>query len=171
MRRRQHRPLLKPGNGRPRAPSFKGYHPASDTASRVKRRTPRRDTTPELTLRKHLWAAGIRYRLHDPSLPGRPDLILRHLKVAVFCDGDFWHGRNWAALRAKLTRGANPSYWLRKIKANIARDRRTSRALRAQGWTVVRLWESEILSDPDRCVRSVSRAIRHSTYRQGHTSG
>jgi len=170
MRRRQHRSVRKPRNGRPRTPSFEGYHPASDTASRVKRRTPRRDTTPELTLRKHLWAAGARYRLHDPDLPGRPDIIFRRARVAVFCDGDFWHGRNWTALRAKLIRGANPDYWLRKIGANIARDRRTSRALRTQGWTVVRLWESEILSDPDRCVRSISRAIRHSSRRPEHRS-
>lgn len=62
----------------------------------------------------------------------------------MFCDGDFWHGRRWASRRARLAKGANPDYWIAKIKANMARDRRHTMALERDGWTVIRLWEGDI---------------------------
>jgi DNA mismatch endonuclease (patch repair protein) len=107
-----------------------------------------------------LWRLGIRYRLHAADLPGKPDIVFRAARVVVFCDGDFWHGRRWSERREKLKRGINASYWTAKIAANMARDRRIARLLRRQGWTVVRLWETDILRDPGRGVARVLRAIR-----------
>jgi DNA mismatch endonuclease (patch repair protein) len=79
--------------------------------------------------------------------------------VVVFCDGDFWHGRDWLRRRRKLVAGANAAYWVAKIAANIARDRRNTRLLRHQGWTVVRLWETDILARPAGAVEIVLEAL------------
>src|SRR5947209_1948897 len=95
-----------------RAPSFKGLRPASEAASRAKRATRKRDTRPELLLRRALGAAGGRYHTHVTGLPGSPDLVFKRARLAVFCDGDFWHGRDWPALRAKLLRRHNADYWV-----------------------------------------------------------
>lgn len=90
---------------------------------------------------------GFRFRKNVRDLPGRPDIVFRRHRVVVFCDGDFWHGRNWAQRRKKLNKGANSSYWVEKIRANIERDKHHNVRLRHLGWTVVRLWEKEILAD------------------------
>lgn len=132
----------------PPAPRFDGRQPASETASRTKRATPRRNTRPELLLRKALWRHGLKYRLKS-SLPGKPDVVFPKYRVAVFCDGDFWHGRDWSARRAKLARGTNAEYWIAKIEANRQRDTRTNGRLREMGWTVLRFWETDILADPE----------------------
>ncbi|TAJ79308.1 hypothetical protein EPO44_19395, partial [bacterium] len=78
-----------------------------------------------------------------------PDIVFPKAKLAIFCDGDFWHGRNWTNLHAALRQRANPTYWIAKIAANRARDERTRRAIRRRGWQVVRLWETDIRRDPD----------------------
>src|SRR5438876_781648 len=111
------------------APSFWGLKPANDAASRMGHANVRRDTRPELSLRKALWGLGLRYRIDDPRLPGRPDIVFRGAKVVVFCDGDFWHGRDWSRKRARLAKGANPRYWIAKIDRNRRRDRRVAREL------------------------------------------
>ena len=82
------------------------------------------------------------------ELIGRPDFIFNDEKVAVFCDGDFWHGNNWKKTRPKLAQGANPRYWVEKIAYNRRRDRLINRLLQKAGWKVVRLWESDIVKDP-----------------------
>jgi DNA mismatch endonuclease (patch repair protein) len=110
-------------------------------------------------LRRALWAAGCRYRKNVPGLPGRPDVAFLGPKVAVFCDGDFWHGRDWEARRQKLSRGTNPGYWISKIQRNIERDRENDRRLQEMGWTVLRFWESQVGSDPDGAVRLVLEAL------------
>lgn len=69
-------------------------------------------------------------------------------RLAVFCDGDFWHGRNWPVLSSKLAQGTNPDYWLAKIRSNIERDKRNTALLEKLGWHVLRLWESDIKQDP-----------------------
>ncbi len=137
-------------------PSFSGYRPSSEASSRAKQANPARDTLPELYLRRALWRLGLRYRTHWPKLPGRPDIVFPKATLAIFCDGDFWHGRNWTKLQAALRRRANQSYWIAKIAANKARDERTRRAIRRRGWQVVRLWETDIRKDSD----SVARQLR-----------
>lgn len=131
--------------GRTPSPSFKGLSPSSTTASRIARAgSAKRDTKPEMLLRQALWRAGARYRLDVSSIAGRPDLVFRSAKLVVFCDGDFWHGREIKKRLGKLSKGHNASYWVSKIRANVARDRRIDRILRGSGWTVLRLWEGDI---------------------------
>lgn len=139
------------------APSFSGYRPSSEASSRAKQANPARDTLPELYLRRALWRLGLRYRTHWPKLPGRPDIVFCKAKLAIFCDGDFWHGRNWAQLKSALERRANASYWVAKIAANRARDERTRRAIRRRGWQVMRLWETDIRRDPDLIARHLRK--------------
>jgi DNA mismatch endonuclease (patch repair protein) len=98
-----------------------------------------------VVLRRALWARGLRYRIDVAKLPGRPDIVLKRAQIVVFCDGDFWHGRDLAAREERLASGHNPGYWLSKIQGNVARDRRSDEALRSAGWTVLRYWETDIL--------------------------
>lgn len=103
---------------------------------------------------------GLRYRIHRADLPGRPDVVFVAARVAVFVDGDFWHGRDWRSRRARLARGANAPYWLAKIAANRTRDRRSTAALQRHGWTVIRVWERDVLADPERIANAVARSVR-----------
>lgn len=143
----------------PKVPRFSNFKPTSEIASRIKQRNRSRDTKAEVLLRKELWRRGYRYRLHVSDIPGKPDIIFRRIRVVVFCDGDFWHGRRWSQRREKLARGNNAPYWTAKIEANLIRDRRHTRVLRRAGWTVVRLWETDILRDLSRAVARVEKAI------------
>jgi DNA mismatch endonuclease, patch repair protein len=144
----------------PKVPRFSSFKPTSEAASRIKQRNRSRDTKAEVLLRKELWRRGLRYRLHARDLPGKPDIVFRSARVVVFCDGDFWHGRRWRQRRQKLAGGANALYWTAKIAANVARDRRNNRALRAAGWNVIRLWETEILKDVARAAEKVEKTVR-----------
>ena len=137
-----------PSHTSPNAPSYKGLRPASKRASAAARGSSRKsDTRCEVKLRSVLWRAGARFRKDVRSLPGRPDIVFPGPRLAVFCDGDFWHGKDWEARRRKLARGNNPSYWIAKIERNRERDRETTGTLEAAGWTVLRFWESDILRD------------------------
>jgi len=143
-----------------RTPSFTGLEAASPAARRRAQHGSRKTgTTCELVLRRALWSAGLRYRLARPTLAGRPDLIFPRQRVAVFCDGDFWHGRDLANRLKRLAHGHNPSYWVEKISTNCERDHAVTEQLRQDGWRVIRLWESDILHDPAACVSLVSRSV------------
>jgi len=128
----------------PRTPQFGDRTSSSAAASRSMRGNVKRDTKPEMMLRKALWARGARYRLHMSDLPGTPDIVFPGKRVAVFCDGDFWHGRDWDSRRERLSAGANADYWIPKIHANMVRDREQTASLESQGWTVLRYWEGQI---------------------------
>jgi DNA mismatch endonuclease, patch repair protein len=91
-------------------PSYKGFEPASEVASRTKRANRPRDSAHELLLRRTIWRMGLRYRKHVAMLPGSPDLVFFAARVVVFCDGDFWHGRDWHSLKSKLERRHNAPY-------------------------------------------------------------
>lgn len=119
----------------------------------------RRDTKPELLLRKALWASGMRgYRLDIAKLPGRPDLVWTTKQVAVFVDGAFWHGHPSA-----YKPGKSGSYWDAKIPRNIARDRQADAALQAMGWTVLRLWDFDVRRDIAGCLTRIEEALEHAT--------
>jgi DNA mismatch endonuclease (patch repair protein) len=123
----------------------------SKTMSRIRRR----DTKPELLLRRAIWARGLRgYRLDDRRLPGRPDLAWTRSKVAVFIDGAFWHGHPSA-----FTHGKSGQYWDEKIARNVERDRMADTALRETGWTVFRFWDFEVRKECERCVTEVEAAL------------
>jgi DNA mismatch endonuclease (patch repair protein) len=142
-----------------RVPRYDGFAPSSPVASRIKQRNRAKSTRAELLLRRRVWRRGLRYRLHHAGLPGKPDLVFARERVVVFCDGDFWHGRRWEERRAKLARGSNARYWVAKIERNRERDWEQTRALLQGGWTVLRLWEGEVLRDPDAAAEQVRSVV------------
>jgi DNA mismatch endonuclease (patch repair protein) len=144
------------------AARYDGLVPASPRASRSARgASAKRDTKPELLLRDALRAEGLRgYRLDVAALPGRPDLVFRQAGVAVFCDGDFWHGKNLAQRIAKLEQGHNAPYWVEKIQGNVARDRRHDEELSSDGWCVLRFWESDIKADASLIADQVRKVVQ-----------
>jgi DNA mismatch endonuclease (patch repair protein) len=117
-------------------------------------------TRHEALLGQSLQRLGLRAARNAADLPGRPDLVFRTARVAVFCDGDFWHGRNWTALRKRLAHRANANYWIAKIAYNIRRDAHQRRALRKLGWAVLRFWESDITKNPQRVADRIRSVVR-----------
>jgi DNA mismatch endonuclease (patch repair protein) len=97
--------------------------------------------------------------LHGRALPGRPDIVFPGPRVVVFCDGDFWHGRELNKRMEKLARGNNAPYWLAKISGNVERDVAQTLALQSLGWVVLRFWETDILSDPNIVAEAVAHAL------------
>ena len=117
-----------------------------------------KDTSIELLLRKALWHKGYRYRKNYKALPGSPDIVLTKYKIAIFCDGDFWHGHNWAVRgMASLEEELNSysEFWRSKILSNIERDSKNTLALTESGWIVIRLWESDIRKDLTSCITTI----------------
>ena len=102
----------------------------------------------------------LRPRTNDITIVGKPDLAFRSRKLAVFVDGDFWHGKNWLSRKRKLQRGANGAYWVAKIQANRARDVRVARSLEELGWRVIRVWESDVISNPQAIARTIKLLLR-----------
>lgn len=118
-----------------------------------------KDTSIEVTLRKALWRKGYRYRKNYKALPGRPDIVLTKEKIAIFCDGEFFHGKNWQILRPKLLTGSNPEFWVNKIECNRKRDDENEKKLLFLGWTVIRFWGDDILKNTDECVKVIEETI------------
>ena len=113
------------------------------------------DTRCETVLCAELRRMRLIFQRNVASLPGKPDIVFVRQQLAVFCDGNFWHGRKWNFRKEKLAHGSNADYWIAKIEANIARDRRHRGELRTAGWRVIRLWESDILRDPKRAAERI----------------
>ena len=107
----------------------------------------------ELLLGKMLWNAGVRYRKNDSSLPGTPDFSIKRFKIAIFCDGEFWHGHNWEERKNDIK--TNRDFWYAKIERNIQRDTEVSQKLMNMGWKVFRFWENDIRHNPDLCLRDI----------------
>jgi DNA mismatch endonuclease, patch repair protein len=151
---------------RTKVPRYESFSPSSQASSEAKKNNRAKDTRAELILRRAVWRDGLRYRLHRTDLPGKPDIVFPRDRVVVFCDGDFWHGRDWRQRGKKLASGANAEYWVAKIQRNRERDREHNAALRRAGWFVVRLWETDILAAPEAAaalVRGVVLARRESS--------
>lgn len=140
-------------------PSFKNFQSVSRRTSYTLSKSRHLNTKCEILLRRALWRKGFRYRKNLTDLPGKPDLAFSRERVVVFCDGDFWHGRNWPARRRRLKSGSNAGYWLAKIETNIERDRRNDAHLTALGWSIVHLWESDILANPGGSANRVAEVI------------
>lgn len=133
--------------------------------SSIMRAVGSKNTRPELALRRALHARGIRYRLHADDVVGRPDIVVRKRKVAVFVDGDLWHGNpeEWKRRGRKNLADMFPSrtgWWVSKIERNVARDQRVNAALSEAGWRVIRVWESDLKTDMAACVEVVACALR-----------
>ena len=118
-----------------------------------------KNTTIEVTLQKALWAKGYRYRKNYKKLPGSPDICLTKYRIAIFCDSEFFHGKDWEVLKAKGEKGNNGEYWSKKIQENITRDNEKDKALNALGWTVIRFWGKDILKKTDECVKVIEETI------------
>ena len=118
-----------------------------------------KDTRIEVHLRKALWNKGIKYRKNCRDLPGKPDIVITRYKIAIFCDGEFFHGKDWEVLRPRLEKGNNSEYWISKISRNRERDDEVNKQLLYQGWTVIRFWGSDIKKHTEDCVRVVEETI------------
>ena len=116
-----------------------------------------KDSQIELRLRRALWHAGLRYRKNVRSIFGCPDVVFLRLKIAVFCDSEFWHGYDWE--RRKHDFKSRQDFWIPKIERNIARDREVNARLAAEGWTVLRFFGREIMRNLDECVRIVAETV------------
>lgn len=119
-----------------------------------------RDTKPEVLLRKKLWHKGIRYRVQGKDIIGKPDIYFKKLKIAIFVDSDFWHGRLYR--QGKSIPQSNRDYWMQKFKRNIKRDKEVTKKLQSQGWIVLRFWESYLYKQLDECVSTIIDTINSS---------
>lgn len=127
--------------------------------SEVMSRIRSRDTKPERLLRSALWRLGYRYRIAPKNIPGRPDIVFKRARLAVFVDGCFWHG-----CPAHYQRPKNRSRWWRnKLLQNRARDKKVNTLLRAEGWRVIRFWEHSVEKNVGACVVRVTHSLRRNT--------
>lgn len=122
-----------------------------------------KDTSIELIMRKALWNKGFRYRKNYDLLPGKPDIVLVKYKIAIFCDSEFFHGKNWGNLKEKLKKSKNSDFWINKISNNIERDNNVDKQLMAMGWSVIRFWGEDIKKNTDVCVKTIEDLIFEKT--------
>ena len=118
-----------------------------------------KDTSIEVAVRQALWKEGIRYRKNYRALPGTPDIAITKYQLAIFCDSEFFHGKDWEILKPRLEKGNNPDYWVKKIERNRERDIRNDQKLLAMGWTVIHFWGKDILKKTDECTSAIKETI------------
>ncbi len=111
----------------------------------------------ETLLAKALWHKGYRYRKNDKRLPGSPDIAILKYQIAVFVDGEFWHGKGWEVRKERLK--SNREYWIEKIEENMARDIRNDQLLTQVGWTPIHFWEKEVMKNLPVCVAEIEETI------------
>lgn len=116
-----------------------------------------KNTKPEMLVRKFLHARGFRYKLHDKTLPGKPDLVLPKYKTVIFVNGCFWHAH--AGCRDYVVPKTRTEWWLKKINGNIANDLKAEKALKEEGWIIITLWECEL--KPAQLQTTLSSLLAH----------
>lgn len=116
-----------------------------------------KDTKIERLLGKALWSKGYRYRKNNKDVFGKPDYTFKKFKIAVFCDSEFFHGKDWETQKHRIK--TNTEFWHDKIEKNIKRDRIVNETLYQSGWRVIRFWGNEIKIDVDQCVKIIAKAI------------
>ena len=126
---------------------------ATAKSSRQMAKIRSKNTKPELLLRKALYANGIRFRMNVKTLIGTPDIVIRKYKMAVFVDGEFWHGQDWENRKMKLK--TNKDFWQPKIERNIQRDRMVNQLLVRKGYTVFRFWQQDVQKNLGMCVNTI----------------
>jgi DNA mismatch endonuclease (patch repair protein) len=134
----------------------KSYDSTPETRKRMSK-VKLKNGTAEQLLAKRLWHLGYRYRKNDKRLPGSPDIALWKYHIAIFVDGEFWHGKDWVTRKQRLQR--NREYWIEKIEENMARDQRNDHLLEQADWTVIHFWEKEVIKNVSACVDEVEDAI------------
>ena len=118
-----------------------------------------KDTKIEVLLRKALWNKGYRYRKNYKKLEGKPDIVLTKYKIAIFCDGEFFHGKDWEKLKERLKSGNNGEFWIKKIARNMERDDNINKRLQFEGWTVLRFWGDDIKKNTEECVKTIEETV------------
>ena len=118
-----------------------------------------KDTSIELLLRKALLHKGYRYRKNYKVLPGSPDIVLTKYKIAIFCDSEFFHGKDWDSLKTRLEKGKNPEFWINKIERNRNRDYENDKKLLFLGYTVIHFWGQDIIKHTDECIQAIEESI------------
>ena len=131
----------------------------SATVSNNMRKIHSKDTSIELLLRKALWHKGYRYRKNYKVLPGSPDIVLTKYKIAIFCDSEFFHGKDWDSLKTRLEKGKNPEFWINKIERNRNRDYENDKKLLFLGYTVIHFWGQDIIKHTDECIQAIEESI------------
>jgi len=111
----------------------------------------------EITLAKALWNLGYRYRKNNKNVYGKPDLTLKKYKLAIFVDGEFWHGKDWE--KRKFDHKSNKDFWIRKIERNMERDIEVKSTLRKQGWKVLRFWGKDVEKKLQKCISKIELQI------------
>ena len=116
-----------------------------------------KESKAEIALAKELWKKGLRYRKNYRVLPGSPDIAILRYRVAIFVDGEFWHGKDWESRKEKLK--SNREYWIAKIEENIARDKRNDDLLTDLGWIPIHFWEKDVNKETESCVSQIMKII------------
>lgn len=116
----------------------------------------------EEVLAKAMWNAGIRYRKNDKTVYGHPDFCMKGKRIAIFCDGEMWHGKDWEKQQEEFK--SNREFWIPKIERNIARDKEVNKKLQAEGWTVLRFWETDISKNIEKCIEKVRQVYEGISY-------
>lgn len=117
-----------------------------------------KDSKIEMALRKELWSRGLRYQKNVTSIFGKPDLVFKGKKVAVFCDSEFWHGYNWEERKKDFK--SHQEFWIPKIERNMERDKEVTEELQKHGWAVLRFWGKEIKKNAGGCADIIEKAVR-----------
>lgn len=117
-----------------------------------------KDSAIEVLLRRELWRRGLRYRKNVAGLTGKPDIVFMGKKIAVFCDGDFWHGYDWENRKQDIK--SRKEFWIPKIERNMQRDIEVNEALERDGWLVLRFWGNEIKTNCSACADKIEMIFR-----------
>lgn len=115
----------------------------------------------EIMLMRELWHRGLRYRKNVKTVYGKPDIVFLGRKIAIFCDGEFWHGYNWEERKHDFK--SRQEFWIPKIERNVERDKEVNERLTAEGWTVLRFWEKEIEKHLTECADQIENVIKMKT--------
>lgn len=145
----------------PRFNEASGFY-TTKKRSRIMSRISGKNTKPEMMFRKALWAEGVRYRVNNKQLPGRPDISIKKYKLTIFIDGEFWHGYNWEEKKHSIN--SNKGFWIPKIERNMQRDKEVNQQLYDMDYTVFRFWGKDIKTDLDRCINDVLVFITSGTF-------
>lgn len=117
-----------------------------------------KDTKIEIILRKALWKKGYRYRKNCKDVFGKPDIVFKKQKIAIFCDSKFWHGCDWENQKKRI--GTNSDFWIKKIEGNIKRDKIVNETLIPQGWKVLRFWDDDIKTNINMCITLIEKHFK-----------
>ena len=111
----------------------------------------------ETRMQKALWHKGYHYRKNYTQIPGKPDIVFTKLKIAIFCDSEFWHGFDWENKKHDFK--SEKEFWWKKIERNIERDKEVNQLLSDLGWTVLRFWGKEITNNTDKCLQIIEETF------------